>query len=521
MAETFTPVILTNDSGQKLNATYFNRLENNMETFDDRIDALEVGVSTHPVHAVGNSGTALTLDASSPSGWTKTITLNANCTFTFIGAASGRATTLELVLTQDSTGNRTVTWPDTVRWPNNQAPVLSTPGGTADVVSLTTYNSGATWLGVLVGKGYGAVTFSSPITITSGGTYSGNWESLDPAVPAIRINTTAPVIIQNSYIRSRGDCIRTIASNANVTVQNCRAYGLNPGVAGTSPGRFFVSEQFNRVIIDNNDIESTAGIYLLDKAGTGTETDAVKIRRNRVKNIDGRQSTGAGFSTSLSNIAQFVQLDKVVAGGCEISWNEVINIPGQCATEDLINIYESRGTSTNKIIIHNNFLDGSYPPSAATQGFSGGGIIADGANNTSMAWLEVYDNQVVATVNYALAIAAGNNCYMHDNRAVFSGELDDGTDVSATNIGTYVWNVSGLTGFTNNRIDQNVIGWYQRPANTRNDGWYPDCAVGGCDANSSLHAGAITLADEAAETSIWGTKRTTNGVTIGSTLLAL
>jgi hypothetical protein len=360
-----------------------------------------------------------------------------------------------------------------------------------------------------------AATFTSPITISSGGTYTGNWESLSTSTPAVTISTTSPVTISGSRMRSRGECIRTTVANANVTVVNSYGYGLNPAVAGTSPGRFLVSEQFNRIIVDNCHIESTAGIYLLDKAGTGSETDAVKIRNNRVRNIDGRESTGAGFSTSASDIAQFVQLDKVVAGGIEIAWNEVINTPGQCATEDLINLYESRGTSGNKILIHDNFLDGAYPPSAATQAFSGGGIIADGANNTDMAWAEVYNNQILATVNYGISIAAGNNCYMHDNRVVFCGELDDGTDVAATNVGAYVWNVSGLSGFTNNRIDANVIGWYQRPANSRNDGWFPDCAAGGCNANTSLHAGAITLADEVAEFSSWNSKVSAASQSIG------
>ena len=61
MPETFTPVALANDTGQKLNAGYFNRLETNLETFDDRIAAVELGVLT-PV-PVGYSAT-LVINAS-------------------------------------------------------------------------------------------------------------------------------------------------------------------------------------------------------------------------------------------------------------------------------------------------------------------------------------------------------------------------------------------------------------------------------------------------------------------------
>jgi hypothetical protein len=105
------------------------------------------------VHAVGNSGTALTIDASSTSGWVKTITLTGNCTFTLTGAAAGRATTLELVLTQDGTGSRTVTWPAAVKWAGG-APTLTTTANATDRVVMTTYNAGTTWYADLVGKGY-------------------------------------------------------------------------------------------------------------------------------------------------------------------------------------------------------------------------------------------------------------------------------------------------------------------------------------------------------------------------------
>jgi len=111
------------------------------------------GLLAAPVHAVGNSGTALTIDASSSSGWIKTITLNNNCTFTLTGATSGRATLLELVLSQDATGSRTVTWPASVKW-SGGAPTLSTAASAVDRIVLTTYNAGTTWYADLIGKGY-------------------------------------------------------------------------------------------------------------------------------------------------------------------------------------------------------------------------------------------------------------------------------------------------------------------------------------------------------------------------------
>lgn len=107
-----------------------------------------------PIHAVGNSGTSLTIDASSASGWVKTITLTGNCTFTLSGASAGRVTTLELYLTQDGTGSRTVTWPAAVKWDGGTAPTLSTTAGTIDCIVLRTVNGGTTWLANMAGKGY-------------------------------------------------------------------------------------------------------------------------------------------------------------------------------------------------------------------------------------------------------------------------------------------------------------------------------------------------------------------------------
>lgn len=109
--------------------------------------------ATDQVHAVGDSGTSLTLDASSASGFIKTITLTGNCTFTLTGATAGTVATLELILTQDGTGGRTVTWPGSVKW-SGGAPTLSTAAAAVDRVVLASYNGGTTWFGDLIGLNY-------------------------------------------------------------------------------------------------------------------------------------------------------------------------------------------------------------------------------------------------------------------------------------------------------------------------------------------------------------------------------
>ena len=63
--------------------------------------------------------------------------------------------------------------------------------------------------GRLLLAGTSAIVYSGPIVITSGGTYSGNWQSTNPNVAAVTIGTSEPVIITNSNIQSAGDEITT------------------------------------------------------------------------------------------------------------------------------------------------------------------------------------------------------------------------------------------------------------------------------------------------------------------------
>ena len=75
---------------------------------------------------------------------------------------------------------------------------------------------------------------SGPIIITTGGTYSGTWNSDDPATPAVTIATDDPVTIEDSVITSRGALILVtgVKTGANVTIDNVTGTALDPQVAG-------------------------------------------------------------------------------------------------------------------------------------------------------------------------------------------------------------------------------------------------------------------------------------------------
>jgi hypothetical protein len=373
----------------------------------------------------------------------------------------------------------------------------------------------------------GAQTYSGPLTITAGGTYTGNWESTDPNVPAIDIKTTQAVIIQDSRIRSKGIHINIKTTGSNVTVKNVCAVGVNPGIAGIAPGRFIYNYSPNNLLVENCYMESTGGIYVLQFSGTNPATQTIKIRKNQFKNIEGRASTGTGYRTDDTGYKRYqaVQFDKVQnLANAEISWNEVINEPFNSRSEDVINMYLSSGTAASNILIHDNYIYGSYPANPALGSFSGGGIITDGAPTTlaeATAYVKVYNNQVLATSNYGIAIASGHDNEMYNNKVVGSGYLADKTFIKAQNVGAYVWNLHASTFYSNNKMYNNVVGWNHINKNTgtieRNDSWFPDCMTGGCTGNTAI-AGTLTAANEDQEYPIWKNKLSTNSVVIGSTV---
>lgn len=78
---------------------------------------------------------AITVDWS--KGNTQTVTLSGNRTFTFLNGQKGR--TYLLILKQDATGSRTVTWPPSVRWPGSTPtaapPTLTTTANKTDYIT--------------------------------------------------------------------------------------------------------------------------------------------------------------------------------------------------------------------------------------------------------------------------------------------------------------------------------------------------------------------------------------------------
>ncbi len=366
------------------------------------------------------------------------------------------------------------------------------------------------------------VQYSGPLVITKGGTYRGNWQSLDPNVPAVSINTREPVVIEGSNLRGRGHLIR--GWKVNLTVRNSNGYGVNPNVYGRDTGRFIAVEEVYNLRVENNYMEGTTGVYVNLFYGKAAG-ETIKVLRNRVKNIDGRKSDGKGGYLNARNLVQFVQLAKVWSvPGIEIAWNEVINEPGKSSLEENINLYSTSGTSSSRIQIHDNYIQGAYAIYPSTDGtYSGGGImLGDGpVANLSQAggYVDVYNNQIVSTSNQGVGIAGGHNHNVFNNRILSSGRLPDGSVNKAQNVGIYVWDVmngKSNRAWYNNSVRDNVIGWTRVNSNNStwlNNTWFADC-TSTCYNNKSW-SGAVTLDTEKQEYQLWQSKFRAAGMSVG------
>jgi parallel beta-helix repeat protein len=213
-----------------------------------------------------------------------------------------------------------------------------------------------------------------------------------------------------------------------------------------------------------------------------------------------------------------------------VAWNEVVNDPGASRVEDNINIYLSSGTPDSPLRIHDNYIQGAYTiqpwQDSYSDGtysydwsYSGGGILlGDGDTKVAdqaSAYVWAYDNQVVSTTNYGIAIAAGHDNQLYNNRIISCGLLPDGRAIAAQNVGAYIWDEYGvgLGAFYNNGGYDNTIGWVQSEG-TRNDWWVPDAAFW---ANNVHMPGLITLDTETTEYNSWLSKLADAGVVVGPT----
>lgn len=102
-------------------------------------------------NALGNTAATATIDLEYGNVITATLAV-ATTTFVFSNPiASDDASSFTLILAQDGTGSRIVTWPATVKWAGAAAPTLTTATTGIDVFAFTTIDGGDSWYGFTAG----------------------------------------------------------------------------------------------------------------------------------------------------------------------------------------------------------------------------------------------------------------------------------------------------------------------------------------------------------------------------------
>jgi hypothetical protein len=297
-------------------------------------------------------------------------------------------------------------------------------------------------------RGAAGWTYTGPITITAGGVYSGAWESLAPDKPAVRIETAAPVVIEKSYIRSRGKGVEALAGEAELVVRDTRGIGLDPGVRNALRGCFIDIGLFRSFVMENNRAEGWGcGVRALN-FGPSVQTRSdqiVRIRYNEFVNIDGRRSDGAGGPLIvLEPVGHAVQLNSLERADARIEWNEIVNAPGASRVEDVISPFQSGGRPGRPILIRNNYLQGGYHGDVAAQvDYTGQGInlgdCPDG--DPDCAYVNAEGNVVVSYANGGIGILGGHHMRAFNNRVVSAQRAPNGVIIGGNfRTGYLYWN---------------------------------------------------------------------------------
>jgi hypothetical protein len=403
-------------------------------------------------------------------------------------------------------------------------------GSATGNVAITAGYQGQT-ASTVISSSMGNIQWSGPLTITQGGTYSGNWKSTNPNTPAVTVATTAPVVIQNSYVTGPSDLIADPYYGNNLTVKNVVGLGVNPNVSGQSNGLFVNAQNPSLLDVENCYFENVLfGVYVRGYGGNRDGIQTITILNNRGRNILGLESNGNnGYLTGETNWqwAHAIQLSEMASvPGIRIAWNEIINYPYQSLVNENVNMYDAGGTSSSPVEFHDNYIQGAYAYNPPVDSYNGGGFVTDGSGSdtvaTASAYNNVYNNQIVGTVNMGIEFSTGHDNVAWNNTVIASGLLPNGTKIPSQNVGLVIDDVYGNIAngsMYNNDMYGNTVGWMCWAARCawdayRNDDYFPNNSSY-YSTNQSISANPITLQAENSEYSTWLAKISSNGMVVG------
>lgn len=418
----------------------------------------------------------------------------------------------------------------------------------------------------------GNANYGRQIAISRGGAYSGHWTNdhittgeAGGGGNAVFISTTEPVVLQDCFIRTTRNAVQAVPG-ANVTIRNCRGYGVDPGVAGQTRGYFVFAQDIGQLTMENNDVREMAwgaALWALPPgSGRWTTQGPIAIRYNRVRNLDGLKSDGRGGRVTDANPNEnpngFVSINRLnLAHGADIAWNEVVHEPYVSAVGDIVDLWASPGTPAAPAVIRDNLFKGQYAPipergngidpSNCAPGvptcygtYVAGVVSLDGsAQDTAAdatAYVRIHGNHLVNTWGNII-VGSGHHNEAFDNRVVSTGQLANGHWFSPSwgaGLSLYDSYRTGPAVFFANAAYRNIVGFrleqtspidpsvYLAPPMRRDYAFEAragSLACSGAEAalcydNQSL-PDPITAETEVAEVARWQGRVVAAGVTIG------
>lgn len=205
------------------------------------------GTGEDTLHTVASSGSSLTVDIA--NGAVQDITLTANCTISLTSPAAGDAWGLTLLLRQDASGGRTVTWPGSVTWIGGVAPVLHSGASTFDFVTLITVDGGTTWYGAQAVSPAPSFAFAEVLSLGGESTSSTTFTDLATVGPSATITVGASGIAvvgfacqpvggtpSSQYMSVALSGANTVAANDNWALNGTGIIGRTYAFTGLTPG---------------------------------------------------------------------------------------------------------------------------------------------------------------------------------------------------------------------------------------------------------------------------------------------
>jgi hypothetical protein len=388
----------------------------------------------------------------------------------------------------------------------------------------------------LAAKWHGPIVVDKAYIKKHGNIISGDYEgTLTQA--AITIVTSEPIQIVDSHLQGPGDLIQAVIDPANIYVYNTSGLGTNPNVKGVQKGIFLHVNKALNIVMNNNYIKGMRqGLYVDGYVGNHTHTNTISVMENVFSNVDGRPSNGANdYAGTGQYNGQAIHIGNVCnTADMQIAWNEVINVPRESATGAIFEFSNTGGTSTSHMLVHDNYIQGAFPAAPGASGildlYQFGAIALNGGPNDTVrnatAFVDVFNNQVVATANYGIALAAGHDNTIKNNRVVSSGFLTNGVFYAMSSYGdatgaynTNIFNQPASV-FFNNNITNNVIGLIKNDGNgnpVRSD-WSLAGQGGAVEGNTSFlpnDNSDPTVHDEAVELANWHAKLRAKNIIVG------